>query len=91
MSDLVHYEHRGPAAVITLNRPKVHNAFNPEVIEGLSDIFETLRTAEGVRVVLIEGPAGIGKTRLLREVRTRASGARVLAARGSQLERCRET
>lgn len=37
-------------------------------------------------MVLIEGQAGIGKTRLLREVRTRATGARVLAARGSQLE-----
>lgn len=39
------------------------------------------------RVVLIEGPAGIGKTRLLREVRTRPGLARVLAARGSQLEK----
>ena len=39
------------------------------------------------RVVLIEGPAGIGKTRLLREVRARAGTATVLAARGSQLER----
>ncbi len=39
------------------------------------------------RVVLIEGPAGIGKTRLLREVRSRAGRATVLAARGSQSER----
>ena len=40
-------------------------------------------------VVLVEGPAGIGKTRLLAEARTRAgaAGFRVLAARGSDLER----
>ena len=46
---------RAGVAVVTLNRPKVHNAFNPEVIDRLSDIFETLRSADGVRVVLVEG------------------------------------
>ena len=46
---------RAGVAVVTLNRPKVHNAFNPQVIEKLSDIFETLRTADGVRVILLEG------------------------------------
>ena len=46
---------RAGVAVVTLNRPKVHNAFNPEVIDKLSDIFETLRTADGVRVVMVEG------------------------------------
>ena len=41
------------------------------------------------RTALIEGPAGVGKTRLLAEVRRRAesAGARVLSARGSDLER----
>ena len=41
------------------------------------------------RTALIEGPAGVGKTRLLGEVRRRAeaAGARVLSARGSDLER----
>ncbi len=41
------------------------------------------------RLLAIEGPAGIGKTRLLAEARERghASGMRVLAARGSELER----
>ena len=39
--------------------------------------------------ILIEGPAGIGKSRLLLEAARLAtsSGARVLSARGSQLER----
>lgn len=46
---------RAGVAVVTLNRPKVHNAFNPDVIARLSDIFETLRTADGVRVVMVEG------------------------------------
>lgn len=46
---------REGVAVVTLNRPEVHNAFNPDVIERLSDIFETLRGADGVRVVLLEG------------------------------------
>jgi class 3 adenylate cyclase/DNA-binding CsgD family transcriptional regulator/tetratricopeptide (TPR) repeat protein len=42
----------------------------------------------GGRLLAIEGPAGIGKTRLVAEARerARASGMRVLAARGSELE-----
>jgi DNA-binding CsgD family transcriptional regulator len=41
------------------------------------------------RVVLVEGPAGIGKTRLLAEARRRAgdTGLVTLAARGGELER----
>jgi DNA-binding CsgD family transcriptional regulator len=41
------------------------------------------------RLVAIEGPAGIGKTRLLQEARTAAEGLgiRVLLARGGELER----
>jgi DNA-binding CsgD family transcriptional regulator len=41
------------------------------------------------RVVVIDGPAGIGKSRLLKEVtaRGRDAGMRVLAARGIELER----
>ncbi len=40
-------------------------------------------------IVLIEGPAGIGKTRLVQEARRRAAarGMRVLTARGSEIER----
>jgi DNA-binding SARP family transcriptional activator/DNA-binding CsgD family transcriptional regulator len=46
-------------------------------------------TAGAGRVALMEGPAGIGKTRLLGEVRRLASavGVQTLMARGSQMER----
>src|SRR5258708_20166033 len=47
-------------------------------------------TAAGApRAVLIEGPAGIGKTALLRAARQGAgrAGLRALAARGGELER----
>lgn len=46
-------------ATITLNRPEVHNAFNAEVIELLSEIFEDLAGADGVRVVLLDA---VGKS-----------------------------
>lgn len=46
---------REGVAVVTLNRPEVHNAFNAEVVERLSDIFADLAKQDGVRVVLIEG------------------------------------
>src|SRR5919106_6094459 len=39
------------------------------------------------RLVVVEGPAGIGKSRLLAEARRRGEGSmRVLSARGSELE-----
>ena len=46
-------------------------------------------TRGGMTLALIEGAAGIGKTRLLHEVRetARAAGYRVLSARGSDFER----
>jgi predicted ATPase len=48
------------------------------------------RAAAGTAgVAVVEGPAGIGKSRLAAEARARAAaqGFRVLAARGGQLER----
>ena len=47
---------RDGVAVITLNRPRVHNALNPDVIARLSAICEDLRhDSDRIRAVLIEG------------------------------------
>jgi len=42
-------------AVLTLNRPQKRNAFNAEVIEELSDAFETLSKNPECRLLLIRG------------------------------------
>jgi methylglutaconyl-CoA hydratase len=47
---------RAGVAIVTLNRPDKHNAFNADLIEKLSDIFETLRAnTDEVRVVFLRG------------------------------------
>lgn len=46
-------------AVVRLNRPHRHNAFNDRMIAALDDAFETLRAADHVRVVILRGA---GKT-----------------------------
>ncbi|MGS0685601.1 BTAD domain-containing putative transcriptional regulator [Nakamurella sp. GG22] len=79
----------GPASA---GLPAVPGAAPTGIVERAADLAAIDRvlssgTDGDGRVVLIEGPAGIGKTSLLREVRSRAGSARVLAARGSQLER----
>ena len=45
----------GGIAVITLDRPKRHNAFNALVIEELSDALETLEEQENIRMVILRG------------------------------------
>ncbi|XBQ15969.1 MAG: enoyl-CoA hydratase-related protein [Oceanicaulis sp.] len=46
----------GGAAIVTLNRPDKHNAFNADIIARLSDIFETLRAnTDEARVVFLRG------------------------------------
>ena len=55
-------------------------------IAALERLLGRTRESRGA-VVLIEGPAGIGKTRLLAAARERARGMTVLTARCSELER----
>lgn len=45
-------------AVVTINRPAKKNAFDAEVIAALSQHFETLRDADGVRIVFLRGAGG---------------------------------
>ncbi|MBJ7331170.1 MAG: AAA family ATPase [Solirubrobacteraceae bacterium] len=55
-------------------------------LAAVDDLLASAAAGEG-RFVLIEGPAGIGKSRVLAEVRKRAgSRMRVLSARGGELE-----
>lgn len=46
---------RAGVGVVSLNRPEKHNAFNPDVIARLSDLFDELRSTDTIRVVLIKG------------------------------------
>lgn len=50
---------RAGVAVVTLNRPKTKNAFDRAMIDRLADRFETLRAADGVRVVFLEGAGDV--------------------------------
>ena len=45
-------------ATVTINRAARKNAFNDEVIAALSQAFETLEGADGVRVVFVRGAGG---------------------------------
>ncbi len=42
-------------AVVKLNRPEIHNAFNDELINELKNIFTTLQKDENVRLVVLTG------------------------------------
>lgn len=43
-------------AMVTLNRPEVHNAFNIELVQRLSERFlDDLEDQDGIRIVLIDG------------------------------------
>lgn len=48
----------GGAATVTINRPGKKNAFDEDTIAALHDRFETLRTADHVRVVFLTGAGG---------------------------------
>ncbi|MFX0123168.1 MAG: enoyl-CoA hydratase-related protein [Candidatus Hodarchaeota archaeon] len=45
----------GHAAIVTLNRPEVHNAFNPLMIEELTTIFKYLGNDSTVRAIILTG------------------------------------
>lgn len=49
------YEEREGVAIVTLNRPEVHNAFNLKMQHELKHLWTTLRTNDDVRVVILTG------------------------------------
>lgn len=49
-----HIDARGVAR-IALNRPEVHNAWNPDVVAALGDAIAAVSTASDVRVVVLTG------------------------------------
>lgn len=49
------YEEREGVAIVTLNRPEVHNAFNLAMQHELRDLWGSLRTNDDVRVVVLTG------------------------------------
>ena len=57
--DVVRVESTAEGAVtVWLNRPRRKNAFDGDLISALSEVFETLRGAEHVRVVFLRGMGG---------------------------------
>ena len=45
----------GPVATLTLQRPTVHNAFNPEMIAGITEICTEIRADPALRVLVVQG------------------------------------
>lgn len=45
----------GPVATLTLQRPAVHNAFNPDVIAGITEVCHEVRADPVVRVLVLQG------------------------------------
>lgn len=46
---------RAGVAVVTLNRPDVHNAFNAELIAELTDVFAMISDQPGIRMMILRG------------------------------------
>jgi methylglutaconyl-CoA hydratase len=55
MSDLIHYSYRGPAAVITLNRPEKRNALSRGLITAIHEAFHRAAVDPAARCVLLTG------------------------------------
>ncbi len=54
MNETVLYEVRDSIAFITLNRPEVHNAQNPELLEVLDQCWTSAAQDESVKVILLQ-------------------------------------
>jgi len=55
MRDSLQLLREGPLARLRLTRPQLHNAFDADLIAGLTDALDALATDPSVRVVVLEG------------------------------------
>ncbi len=55
MWDTIRVTIRGTWAQVTLNRPEVHNALNPQMIDELQRAFQGMGAAPGVRAIVLQG------------------------------------
>src|SRR6478609_3518223 len=55
MSDLVQYANRGPAAVVTINRPDKRNALSRALIAALTDAARRAADDPAARCVILTG------------------------------------
>jgi enoyl-CoA hydratase/carnithine racemase len=53
--DTLLYEEKDHVAIVTLNRPEVHNAFNLAMQDELRHVWRSLRHNEDVRAVVLTG------------------------------------
>ena len=49
------FEVRNHIAYLTLNRPQVHNAINPEVMVQLADAWQRVNQDDDIRVAIVTG------------------------------------
>jgi enoyl-CoA hydratase/carnithine racemase len=52
------YEEQDHVAIVTLNRPEVHNAFNIAMQQELKHVWRTLRFTDHIRAVVLTGAGG---------------------------------
>ena len=55
MENAVLLEVKNNVAVVTLNRPDVHNAFDENVIAALTGLWDDLACREDIRAVVLRG------------------------------------
>ncbi len=55
MSDSLQLHRDGAVARLRLDRPEVHNAFDPALIAGLTARLQSIAVDDGIRVVVLEG------------------------------------
>jgi methylglutaconyl-CoA hydratase len=55
MSESLAIERQGPIGLVTMNRPERHNAFDDELIRGLTEALRSMEAEDGIRIVVLSG------------------------------------